>query len=584
MLPASASGWSVERMRVVLLHELAHARRGDWLLQMAAEALRCVWWFNPLAWMVRARLRRESEHAADDLVLARGVPAATCATHLVELVREVRQHRRTWLPAPAMARPSHLERRLSAMLNPRTNRRPPTRFARFGSLGVLLPASIFVAGLQVGPVSASRSAESSGAVEREQPPELPNGRLTELVPVSAAPAALGERVQVGPASASRSAASTGGAVEQEQPAAPSNGRLTEPVPVVAAPAALQERVQVGSVSASRSASSINGAVAPGQPVAPSSERLTELVPVATAPAARRERVQVGSVSVSRSAESIGSAVEQEPAAPASGQVTESVAGPTGIQEQRQTVLQTVLNEQQTLLGDSHRPTDRPEARTPRQDSVVEAATVGPTGGVDDIEVVRSIPGLAEAEGRGAPDARTSEADVDDGSVYKVLATRRASTLERELNAAAAAGYRLQTLTWRVGGSLWGVIPIPGDRREMMAVVARTARSTRFSYRVVAAKDETESKLEARLNEAGEAGFRVREVGTSVILERDEAADPVATEFRVVTTSRIGTLEAEIAAAGRDGYRPVGLTPPGVIEGLVAILSRPTVVDLSAGVP
>ena len=87
MLPASASEWSAERMRVVLLHELAHAHRGDWMLQMAAVALRCVWWFNPLAWVVRARLRRESEHAADDHVLAQGVPATTCATHLVELAR-----------------------------------------------------------------------------------------------------------------------------------------------------------------------------------------------------------------------------------------------------------------------------------------------------------------------------------------------------------------------------------------------------------------------------------------------------------------------------------------------------------------
>ena len=54
MLPASAAEWSAERMRIVLLHELAHARCGDWMLQMAAEALRCVWWFNPFALMVRA--------------------------------------------------------------------------------------------------------------------------------------------------------------------------------------------------------------------------------------------------------------------------------------------------------------------------------------------------------------------------------------------------------------------------------------------------------------------------------------------------------------------------------------------------
>ena len=88
--------------------------------------------------MVRARLRRESEHAADDL----------------ELSREVRKHERTQLPAPAMARPSHLERRLSAMLNPRTNRRSMTRLARFASLGVLVVASVVVAGLRFGPVTA----------------------------------------------------------------------------------------------------------------------------------------------------------------------------------------------------------------------------------------------------------------------------------------------------------------------------------------------------------------------------------------------------------------------------------------------
>ena len=181
MLPASASEWSAERMRVVLLHELAHARRGDWMLQMAAEALRCVWWFNPLAWTVRAQLRRESEHAADDLVLAQGVPAATCATHLVELAREARKHRRTWVPAPAMARPSHLERRLSTMLNSHTNRRPMTRLARFWSLGVLVLASILVAGLQVGSVSASRFAESIGnAVEQEPPAEPSRERIVKL--------------------------------------------------------------------------------------------------------------------------------------------------------------------------------------------------------------------------------------------------------------------------------------------------------------------------------------------------------------------------------------------------------------------
>ena len=167
----------------------------------------------------------------------------------------------------------------------------------------------------------------------------------------------------------------------------------------------------------------------------------------------------------------------------------------------------MLDEQQAL-GDSDRPTGRLEARTGIRGAAIQEAAIGPTGEVDDIEVVRPIPGPDEAdEGRGAPGAHTAEAEADDRSVYKVLATRRASTLERELNAAAAVGYRLQTLTWRVGGGAWGFLPLPGDRREMMAIVARTARPARFSYRVVAARDEAESELERTRRPAGRRSWR-----------------------------------------------------------------------------
>ena len=508
MLPASASEWSAERMRVVLLHELAHARRGDWLLQMAAEALRCVWWFNPLAWMVRARLRRESEHAADDLVLARGVPPATCATHLVELAREVRRHRRTWLPAPAMARSSNLERRLSAMLNPRTNRRPMTRLARFGSLGVLVPVSIVVAGLQVGPVSASRSAESTGAtVGREPPAAPPGGRLTEPIPVAAVPAAVQERAQVGPASASRSAESTGSAVEQERPAEPSSGRLQELVPVSAAPAALQERVQVGPVSASRSAESIGNAVEPEPPAEPPSEQIPELV-----------------------------------------------AKATGLHEQ-----------QQTVLGDSVLPTGRPEARTGIPGAAIEEATIDPTGEVEDIEVVRSIPGLDEAdESRGAPGVHTPEADADDGSYrvplapmaeaqvatpdYLFLDTVQTGTLQRELQEAADNGYRLVS-----GYGSWG---------RPTVILERVLEPEPIEYLLLAtAKTGT---LQGEITEAATHGYRftsVFEIGGEAVAVMQRApgqADPTH-EYVVLGTKRLGTMEEEFLAAAANGFKLVGQT-------------------------
>ena len=117
ILPAAAAAWSEERTRVVLTHELAHIRRGDWVVQIAAELLRAVYWFNPLLWIACRRLRLESEHACDDEVMNYGVDGTDYATHLIELARALNHRRYTWFPAPAMARPSSLERRVRAMLN-----------------------------------------------------------------------------------------------------------------------------------------------------------------------------------------------------------------------------------------------------------------------------------------------------------------------------------------------------------------------------------------------------------------------------------------------------------------------------------
>src|SRR5579864_1983156 len=48
LLPASASEWSPERWRIVLLHELAHIQRRDSLTQALAELALCLYWFHPL--------------------------------------------------------------------------------------------------------------------------------------------------------------------------------------------------------------------------------------------------------------------------------------------------------------------------------------------------------------------------------------------------------------------------------------------------------------------------------------------------------------------------------------------------------
>ena len=143
LLPLAATTWPDDRIRVVLAHELAHVIRRDWLSQIAAELLRALYWFNPLVWLSSRRLREESERACDDAVLETGVEAPMYATHLVEVAKGFAGYRRAWSPAPAIASPSHLERRVRAMLNARLNRRPLTRLARvaivIAVLGITLP-------------------------------------------------------------------------------------------------------------------------------------------------------------------------------------------------------------------------------------------------------------------------------------------------------------------------------------------------------------------------------------------------------------------------------------------------------------
>ena len=51
-------------------------RRWDWLTQMLAHVVCCVYWFNPLVWYAAQRMRIEREQACDDLVLASGAKAS----------------------------------------------------------------------------------------------------------------------------------------------------------------------------------------------------------------------------------------------------------------------------------------------------------------------------------------------------------------------------------------------------------------------------------------------------------------------------------------------------------------------------
>jgi serine-type D-Ala-D-Ala carboxypeptidase/endopeptidase len=85
VLPSAWHTWSDDRMRSILLHELAHVRRRDCLVHALAELARALHWFNPLAHLAVRRLEIERELAADDFVLAHGAKPSAYARDLLAI-------------------------------------------------------------------------------------------------------------------------------------------------------------------------------------------------------------------------------------------------------------------------------------------------------------------------------------------------------------------------------------------------------------------------------------------------------------------------------------------------------------------
>jgi beta-lactamase regulating signal transducer with metallopeptidase domain len=168
LLPAEAARWPEERRRLVLLHELAHVRRFDSPVRLAAALACAFYWFQPGIWFAMRRLRAEQEHASDDLVLAAGAGAHVYAFSLLQAAGGPAPPAGASLAA-AMAGPSELERRLHAIIAPGARRRPSLAFVVGASAAALLSAMLAATAL---PVAASRIAEPSAA-RAEAPPVIP---------------------------------------------------------------------------------------------------------------------------------------------------------------------------------------------------------------------------------------------------------------------------------------------------------------------------------------------------------------------------------------------------------------------------
>jgi hypothetical protein len=145
--------------------------------------------------------------------------------------------------------------------------------------------------------------------------------------------------------------------------------------------------------------------------------------------------------------------------------------------------------------------------------------------------------------------------------YKVIATNKTSTSQKEMNEAADAGFRF-------GGTMGGETSFGGS--EVVTVMYRppSAEKGRFAYKLLATSKT--STMQKEMQEAGDAGYEYK--GQTVykstfggkevvvILELDRSVKERPTfEYRLLATKKTSTMQKELLEAGNAGFEFVGVT-------------------------
>ena len=144
--------------------------------------------------------------------------------------------------------------------------------------------------------------------------------------------------------------------------------------------------------------------------------------------------------------------------------------------------------------------------------------------------------------------------------YKVLATSKTSTMQKEMQEAGDAGYRFVAV---MGGNT-----AIGGSEVVVLMEKAGADRTKYAYRLLATSKT--STLQKELQEAADAGWEA--VGQTVfssvfggaetvgILERSsETPSAIKYVYKLIATSKTSTLQKEVQEAAAQGYQAVGLT-------------------------
>ena len=101
--PAALTGWSPDEIEMVLLHELAHVRRFDNLINLLQRIIESLLFFHPAVWLTSSWARRERETCCDTVVVTRTNRPHAYAELLVNLASQLSEQKSLPATYSAMA-------------------------------------------------------------------------------------------------------------------------------------------------------------------------------------------------------------------------------------------------------------------------------------------------------------------------------------------------------------------------------------------------------------------------------------------------------------------------------------------------
>lgn len=162
--------------------------------------------------------------------------------------------------------------------------------------------------------------------------------------------------------------------------------------------------------------------------------------------------------------------------------------------------------------------------------------------------------------------------------YRVLATNKTSTMEKEMNEASAAGFI-------VAATMGGETAFGGNEAVVVMIKdpSRSTEQKRFYKLLATSKTST---MQKEMQQAADEGFAY--IGQTVfkstfggeevcvIMERDPAKSSRKLQYKLLATSKTSTMQKELLEAGDAGFYLKGMTVAKTAFGgteLVSILEK-----------